>query len=75
MIKTLTAHGNSAALIVDKAILELLNIDLSTPLEIVTDGESLIISPVLDEAAEGRVVQALAKVNARHSKTLKKLAE
>jgi len=46
MITTLTTHGNSAALIIDKPILELLNIDLNTPLEIKTDGRSLIITPI-----------------------------
>lgn len=53
MIKTLTVHGNSAALIIDKPILELLNISLDTPLRISTDGTSLIISPLssLDRGA------------------------
>ena len=75
MIKTLTAHGNSAALIIDKAILEVLNIDMSTPLEIITDGESLIISPVRDDSQHDRVSQALEKINSRHGQTLRKLAE
>lgn len=75
MIKTLTAHGNSAALIIDKAILEILNIDMSTPLEIVTDGESLIISPVRDDTHHDRVTSALERVNARHGGTLRRLAE
>ncbi|PKB84227.1 MAG: AbrB family transcriptional regulator [SAR202 cluster bacterium Io17-Chloro-G9] len=75
MIKTLTTHGNSAALIIDKALLEILKIDMDTPLEIITDGENLIISPVRDGAKRQRVTQALEKINARHGKTLKKLAE
>ena len=75
MIKTLTAHGNSAALIIDKAILEILNIDMSTPLEIMTDGESLIISPVRDGAQHDRVTKSLERVNARHGGTLRRLAE
>ena len=75
MIKTLTAHGNSAALIIDKALLEILNIDMNTPLEIVTDGENLIISPVRDDGQPGREAKALEKVNARHGRTLKKLAD
>ncbi len=32
MIKTLVQHGNSAALIIDKPILELLGVNLETPL-------------------------------------------
>ena len=75
MIKKLTAHGNSAALIIDKPLLEILNIDMDTPLEIVTDGENLIISPVRDATRRERVSEALQRVNARHGRTLKKLAE
>jgi antitoxin MazE len=75
MIKTLTAHGNSAALIIDKALLEILSIDMNTPLEIVTDGENLIISPVREDDQPGLVAKALEKVNARHEKTLRKLAD
>jgi antitoxin component of MazEF toxin-antitoxin module len=74
MIKTLTAHGNSAALIIDKAILEILKIDMSTPLEIVTDGQCLIISPIRGGAQDERIAKSLEKVNARHSETLKRLA-
>jgi antitoxin component of MazEF toxin-antitoxin module len=75
MIKTLTAHGNSAALIIDKPILELLDITMSTPLKIVTDGKNLIISPVCDARRDGLFRSALAKVNAEHESTLRKLAE
>ncbi|MEW6202333.1 MAG: AbrB/MazE/SpoVT family DNA-binding domain-containing protein [bacterium] len=75
MIKKLTAHGNSAALIIDKPVLELLKIDLKTPLEITTDGKNLIISPATDKGRRKRLKDALAKVNARHGGVLKKLAE
>ena len=37
MLKKLTKHGNSLALVIDKGVLELLNIDDTTPLEISTD--------------------------------------
>jgi pSer/pThr/pTyr-binding forkhead associated (FHA) protein len=50
MIKTLTAIGNSLGIIIDKPILELLNIDKDTPLEVRTDGAGLIIRPVHDDA-------------------------
>lgn len=45
MIKKLTAVGNSLGLIIEKPILELLDIDKDTPLEVRTDGEALIIRP------------------------------
>ncbi|HRK61234.1 MAG TPA: AbrB/MazE/SpoVT family DNA-binding domain-containing protein [Candidatus Omnitrophota bacterium] len=75
MIKHLTAHGNSSALVIDKAILQILKIDQKTPLEVSTDGKNLIISPVIDSGREKRMRQALAKVNKRHGKTLKELAK
>ncbi len=74
MIKKLVSHGNSAALIIDKPILELLKVDMDTPLEISTDGKSLIISPIESDKREKRFKSALAKVNKVHSKTLRKLA-
>ena len=43
MIKTLTQHGNNLALILDKPILELLNIDVDTP--IFTEGKFLTLYP------------------------------
>ena len=46
MIKKLVSHGNSAALIIDKPILDLLKVDMETPFEISTDGKNLIILPV-----------------------------
>jgi antitoxin MazE len=55
MVKTLTKHGNSLALVIDKPILELLKIDADTPLEITTDGQSLVISPAsVDRQAKFR---------------------
>ena len=47
MIKTLTKHGNSLALVIEKPILELLHIDQTTGLNISTDGTSLVIFPVM----------------------------
>jgi len=55
MIKTLTPIGNSLGLIIDRPILNLLNIERDTELEISTDGETLIIRPA------GRKAQAAKK--------------
>lgn len=75
MIKHLTTHGNSSALVIEKAILKLLKITAKTPLEVSTDGQNLIISPVQDAKRASRMRSALAKVNKRHAKTLRALAE
>ncbi len=75
MIKTLTTHGNSLALILEKGVLDLLKIKKETPLEIATDGTNIIISPVRKAARAKAFQSALATVNLKHGKTLKKLAE
>lgn len=46
MIKYLTTIGNSLGLIIDRPILNLLQIDRGTKLEVSTDGKSLTIRPV-----------------------------
>ena len=73
MIKTLTAHGNSLALIVDKPILELLDISPDTPLQITTDGRSLIVSPLREAAQDADFHRALEWVNQEHGRTLRRL--
>ena len=73
MTKKLVQHGNSAALILDKPILELLNVTMDTPLEISTDGKSIVISPVTSHT-EAEFLASLERVNARFSTTLSKLA-
>lgn len=74
MVKRLTKHGNSLALVIDKGVLELLGIGADTPLSISTDGNCLIISPVRAAKRRKELGEALDKVNRRYGKTLKRLA-
>jgi antitoxin component of MazEF toxin-antitoxin module len=75
MLKKLTRHGNSLALVIDKGVLELLNIDDRTPLEIATDGTLLLISPVRDAKRRRQFHQALEKANVKYGRSLKRLAD
>jgi antitoxin component of MazEF toxin-antitoxin module len=77
MVKTLTKHGNSYALVIDKPILELLRIRPDSPLEISTDGRVLTIAPApaASAARDARLSRSLEKANRRYGKALKKLAE
>jgi len=75
MIKRLTKHGNSYALVIERPILELLHIDPESPVEVVTDGNTLTIAPVRDKKRRRKFEAALANTNARYGKMLKKLAE
>jgi len=75
MIKTLTKHGNSYALVIEKPILELLRVSPETPFEIVTDGQCLVLAPVRDTAEEKKFQNALDMVHWRFGRAMKRLAE
>ena len=75
MIKKLTKHGNSLAVVIDRAVLDLLKIDVDTPLEISTDGQVLVISPVRDNSHRDKFKKALGAANRKYGRALKRLAE
>lgn len=77
MIKNLTKHGNSYALIIDRPIMELLRIEPDTRLSLETDGKCITIRPVEPHAddQQEKLKSSLDKVNRRYGKVLKKLAE
>ena len=72
MIKKMVQHGNSAAIIIDKPVMELLDFDIDTPLEISTDGKNLIISPIPNPDRMEKLKASLSKINKKHRKTLEK---
>ena len=78
MRKNLSAIGNSLGLVIEKPILELLNITRETELEVTTDGTRLIVEPVREVEAKGRrgrVGAATKRVMKTHDRTLRRLAE
>ncbi len=75
MIKHLTKHGNSLALVIDRGVLELLEINADTPLSLTTDGTCLLVTPVRDAKRRKLFRAALETVNRRHRRALKKLAD
>ena len=75
MIKTLTKHGNSAALVIERPILELLGATADTAFEVVTDGNALILTPIKDAVRHTRFRKSLEKVGARYAKSFEELAK
>lgn len=75
MIKNLVKHGNSWAVIIDRPILDLLKLDPGSQVELTTDGTSIWISPVQRDDRDSKVRNACAKVDARHARAFRKLAE
>jgi len=75
MTKTLIKHGNSLALVIDKPILELLRVTPETPLELSTNGDRLMVTPVRDKARQKKLRDSLAKINRKFGDDLRRLAE
>lgn len=75
MVKKLTKHGNSLALIIDRPILDLLRIDSDTPLDISTDGERLVVAPASPTARRKKFEAAQNLAHNRYGKAFQKLAE
>ena len=76
MVKRLQAVGNSSGIIIDKPVLELLRITPETELDVSTDGERLIITPIRSDNARARkLARAQARVLSAHDRTFRKLAK
>lgn len=73
MISTLTPLGDELALVIDRALLERLNIGAETPLEVTTDGLGLVVRPV-GAGHRARVLELAERVMAVHEETLRRLA-
>ncbi len=73
MRKKLSAIGNSLGIVIEKPILELLDIDRETELDMRTDGERLIIEPIRG-GKRAKVKAAAQRAMAAHDATLRKLA-
>lgn len=73
MRKKLSAVGNSYGIVIEKPILELLNIDRETELEMTTDGVRLIIEPANRNSKS--VLASAEKIMKKHDSTFRKLAK
>ena len=74
MRKKLTAIGNSLGIVIEKPILELLDIDRETEIEMTTDGNLLILEPVR-KGRRRKVAEAARRVMDAHDETFRKLAK
>jgi len=75
MIKTLQKHGNSQALVIEKALMDALGIQGDTPLQISVSGNSLIVTPVNVGVGRETVAESIKKLRPRYGPMLKNLAE
>jgi antitoxin component of MazEF toxin-antitoxin module len=75
MAKRLTRTGNSLALVFEKPLLDILQIDATTPLEVSTDGEVIIVSPVRDRRRTARLKKVVSEAHRQYGEVFRRLAE
>ena len=75
MIKRLIRSGNSLALVIDRPLLEALEIDSDTELELSTDGDVLVVTPLRDPKRKRRVADLVAEGHEKYGGVFRRLAE
>ena len=74
-VKKLTRQGNSAALIVDRPLMELLGIDSETPLKLTVDGRKLIVEPLSDKERASNFKKIMEKTGRKNAELFRRLAK
>ena len=76
MVAKLVRHGESYSLVLDKSLVDRMNIDPSEPLDVTLDGSRrLIITAAGQPIGDEEFRAALEEVNKTHGRTLRRLAE
>ena len=75
MIKRLTRQGNSAALIIDRTLMDLLGIDQDTELKLTVTGRKLMIEPIEETERSKKFKEASARVMKKNAELFRRLAK
>ena len=75
MRKRLTKTGNSLALVLDRPLLEATGIGAETTVEVSTNGDVIVVTPVRSRKRVASLGSALEAINARYAGVFKRLAE
>jgi len=75
MRKKLTRTGNSAALVLDKPLLEQLGVDENSELELSTNGDVLVITPVRDGVRDEQFRKSADKIHSKYAGLFRRLAK
>ena len=75
MSKRLTRSGNSLVLVIDRPLLAALEIDSETELELSTDGDVLVVTPLRDRKRKKRNADLVAEAHDQYGGVFRRLAE
>jgi len=75
MRKKLTRTGNSLALVLDKRLLDRMGIDADTPLDVSTNGQVIVVSPVRARRRTAKLKTIVSEAHNRYAGVFRRLAE
>lgn len=75
IVKKLTRQGNSAALILNKSLLEMLEIDEDTELKLTVNGRVLTVEPLSETERAMRFEKVMKKTGQKNANLFKNLAK
>ena len=75
MKKRLTRTGNSAAVVLDKPVLEAVGLDADGEVEVSTNGDVIVISPVRGIRRQRKLKKILDELDEEYAGVFRRLAE
>ena len=75
MVKRLTKTGNSLALVIDRPLLDATGIDIDTPLDVSTNGDVIVITPVRGRRRQARLRSAVDAMHRDYAGVFRRLAD
>lgn len=75
MKKKLTRTGNSVALVLDRPLLEELGLTEDAEVELSTNGDVLVVTPIRDRARRRKLNKILDEMDQQYSGVFRRLAE
>ena len=75
MVKRLTRTGNSLALVIDRPLLDAAGIDAETPLDVSTNGDVIVITPVRSKGRQHRFRTALEEIHRDYAGVFRRLSD
>ena len=75
MKKRLTRTGNSVAIVLDKPLLEAVGVDAGSEVEISTNGDVIVITPVRGSRRRRKLEKILDQLDEQYAGVFRRLAE
>lgn len=75
VVKRLTGLGNSSALIIDKQLMDLMDITRDTPLKVSVNGRQLIVEPLSKNEMDERFEKVMKMTGKKNAELFRRLAK